>query len=63
MTRRSGHDRRDIRLKIKGDFFHFNCIRNEGVARESRRGRSDLGPKLNEMPSGHLFSSNVVLNA
>ena len=32
------------------------------MASESRRGRSDLGPKINEMPSKHLHSSNVVSN-
>ena len=47
----------------KSDFLHFTCIRNEGVARGSRRGHRDLGPKINEMPSAHLYWKNRVSNA
>ena len=39
VTRVLVHDRIDIRLKIKGDFLHFTCIRNEGGAKELGRGR------------------------
>ena len=44
----------------KSDFLHFACIRNEGVARGSRRGHRDLGPKINEMPSARLYWENRV---
>ena len=47
----------------KSDFPHFTCIRNEGVARGSRRGHRDLGPKINEMSSARLYWENRVSNA
>ena len=47
----------------KSDFLHFTCIRNESVARGSRRRHRDLGPKINEMPSARLYWKNRVSNA
>ena len=47
----------------KNRFLHFTCIRNKGVARGSRRGHRDLGPKINEMPSARLYWKNRVSNA
>ena len=44
-------------------FFNFTCVRNEGVARGSRRGYRDLGLKINEMPSAHLYLSDKVTKA
>ena len=45
------------------DFLLFTCIRNEDVARGSRRGHKELGPKINEMPSAHLYWKTRVSNA
>ena len=47
----------------KSDFLFFTCKRNEGVARGSRRGHRDLGPKINKIPSARLYWENRVSNA